>query len=31
MIEQEHARSPMFIFVYLAANHFPGTTAIGPI
>ncbi len=23
MIEQEHARSPMFIFVYLAANHFP--------
>jgi hypothetical protein len=23
MIEQEHARSPMFMFVYLAANHFP--------
>ena len=23
MIEHEHARSPMFIFVYLAANHFP--------
>ena len=23
MIEQEHERSPMFIFVYLAANHFP--------
>lgn len=23
MIEHEHARGPMFIFVYLAANHFP--------
>jgi len=23
MIEREHARSPMFMFVYLAANHFP--------
>jgi hypothetical protein len=23
MIEREHARSPMFVFVYLAANHFP--------
>jgi len=23
MIENEHARSPLFIFVYLAANHFP--------
>jgi hypothetical protein len=23
MIGQEHARSPMFVFVYLAANHFP--------
>jgi hypothetical protein len=23
MLEQEHVRSPMFIFVYLAANHFP--------
>ena len=23
MIEQEHARGPMFVFVYLAANHFP--------
>jgi len=23
MIEREHAQSPMFIFVYLAANHFP--------
>jgi len=23
MIEHERARSPMFIFVYLAANHFP--------
>jgi hypothetical protein len=23
MIEREHQRSPMFIFVYLAANHFP--------
>jgi hypothetical protein len=23
MIESEHARSPMFVFVYLAANHFP--------
>jgi hypothetical protein len=23
MIEHEHARSPMFVFVYLAANHFP--------
>jgi len=23
MIAQEHDRSPMFIFVYLAANHFP--------
>jgi hypothetical protein len=23
MIEHEHARSPMFMFVYLAANHFP--------
>jgi hypothetical protein len=23
MLEQEHTRSPMFIFVYLAANHFP--------
>jgi hypothetical protein len=23
MIEHEHARSPLFIFVYLAANHFP--------
>jgi Sulfatase len=23
MIAQEHARSPMFVFVYLAANHFP--------
>ncbi|MDR3420437.1 MAG: LTA synthase family protein [Xanthobacteraceae bacterium] len=23
MIEHEHERSPMFVFVYLAANHFP--------
>jgi hypothetical protein len=23
MVEHEHARSPLFIFVYLAANHFP--------
>jgi len=23
MIAQEHTRSPMFVFVYLAANHFP--------
>jgi len=23
MIDHEHGRSPMFIFVYLAANHFP--------
>ena len=23
MIGEEHARSPMFVFVYLAANHFP--------
>jgi hypothetical protein len=23
MIANEHARSPMFVFVYLAANHFP--------
>ena len=23
MIKQEHARGPMFVFVYLAANHFP--------
>src|SRR3984885_9168516 len=23
MLEKEHTRSPMFIFVYLAANHFP--------
>jgi hypothetical protein len=23
MLEQEHSRGPMFIFVYLAANHFP--------
>jgi hypothetical protein len=23
MLEQQHARGPMFIFVYLAANHFP--------
>jgi len=23
MIEREHNRSPMFVFVYLAANHFP--------
>ncbi|HTP92087.1 MAG TPA: sulfatase-like hydrolase/transferase [Xanthobacteraceae bacterium] len=23
MIGKEHARSPMFVFVYLAANHFP--------
>jgi Sulfatase len=23
MLEKEHARSPMFVFVYLAANHFP--------
>ena len=23
MLEREHARSPMFVFVYLAANHFP--------
>ena len=23
MFEQEHTRSPMFVFVYLAANHFP--------
>jgi hypothetical protein len=23
MIEHEHMRSPMFVFVYLAANHFP--------
>jgi hypothetical protein len=23
MLEQEHTRSPMFVFVYLAANHFP--------
>jgi len=23
MIEREHERSPMFVFVYLAANHFP--------
>ena len=23
MIDREHGRSPMFIFVYLAANHFP--------
>jgi hypothetical protein len=23
MIEHDHARSPMFVFVYLAANHFP--------
>jgi hypothetical protein len=23
MIEREHARSPLFVFVYLAANHFP--------
>jgi Sulfatase len=23
MIGNEHARSPMFVFVYLAANHFP--------
>jgi hypothetical protein len=23
MIEHEHTRSPLFIFVYLAANHFP--------
>jgi hypothetical protein len=23
MIGSEHARSPMFVFVYLAANHFP--------
>lgn len=23
MIAHEHARSPMFVFVYLAANHFP--------
>ncbi len=23
MIEHEHGRGPMFIFVYLAANHFP--------
>ena len=23
MIEKEHGRSPMFVFIYLAANHFP--------
>ena len=23
MLKEEHARGPMFIFVYLAANHFP--------
>lgn len=23
MLEREHTRSPMFVFVYLAANHFP--------
>jgi hypothetical protein len=23
MIDHEHTRSPMFVFVYLAANHFP--------
>ena len=23
MIDREHGRSPMFIFIYLAANHFP--------
>jgi hypothetical protein len=23
MLEQDHARSPMFFFIYLAANHFP--------
>jgi sulfatase-like protein len=23
MLEQEHSRGPMFVFVYLAANHFP--------
>ena len=23
MIDREHGRSPMFVFVYLAANHFP--------
>ena len=23
MIDREHGRGPMFIFVYLAANHFP--------
>ena len=23
MIENEHAHSPMFVFIYLAANHFP--------
>src|SRR5262249_16570346 len=23
MIEREHAKAPMFVYVYLAANHFP--------
>jgi hypothetical protein len=23
MLEQDHSRSPMFFFIYLAANHFP--------
>jgi phosphoglycerol transferase MdoB-like AlkP superfamily enzyme len=30
MIEREHERSPMFVFVYLAANHFPWTHRYRP-
>jgi len=30
MIAHEHARSPMFVFVYLAANHFPWDSRYRP-
>ena len=30
MIEREHAHGPMFLYVYLTANHFPWTMRFGP-
>jgi len=30
MIENEHAHSPMFVFIYLAANHFPWDSRYRP-
>ena len=30
MIERERGNGPLFLFAYLAQNHFPGTIACGP-